>query len=124
MLGSAEMIAFIASSDLKRSSAFYADTLGLPLLERGEYAHVFGAPGATLRVTAVPEVVLAGYTVLGWKVSDIHATVRALKESGVAFTRYDALPQDEHDVWSTPNGDQVAWFVDPDGHTLSLTQFA
>jgi predicted enzyme related to lactoylglutathione lyase len=33
------------------------------------------------------------------------------------------LDQDGHGVWATPGGDRVAWFTDPDGNTLSLTQF-
>lgn len=123
MLGSAEMIAFVASSDLDRSSAFYRDTLGLPLVEQGKFACVFDAHGTMLRVTAVPAVVRAEYTVLGWNVPDIRGAVRHLKAAGAPFKRYDGLEQDEDDVWTTPNGDQVAWFADPDGHTLSLTQF-
>jgi catechol 2,3-dioxygenase-like lactoylglutathione lyase family enzyme len=123
MLGSAELIAFVASSDLDRSSAFYRDTLGLPMVEQGKFACVFDAHGTMLRVTAVPAVVRAEYTVLGWNVPDIRGAVRHLKAAGVAFKRYDALEQDEDDVWTTPNGDQVTWFADPDGHTLSLTQF-
>ena len=32
------------------------------------------------------------------------------------------MNQDSDGVWTTPGGDQVAWFTDPDGHVLSLTQ--
>jgi catechol 2,3-dioxygenase-like lactoylglutathione lyase family enzyme len=124
MLGSADMVTFLASSDLDRSAAFYRDTLGLRLVEQGKYACVFDVNGTMLRVTAVPEVVLATYTVLGWSVPDIRPVVLGLKAAGVEFRRYDNLDQDDDDVWSTPNGDMVAWFADPDGHTLSLTQFS
>ena len=55
---------------------------------------------------------------------DIAATVRDLSAKGVSFTRYDGMGQDETGVWTTPGGDKVAWFTDPDGNTLSLTQFA
>jgi predicted enzyme related to lactoylglutathione lyase len=34
------------------------------------------------------------------------------------------LPQDELGIWTTPDGTKVAWFKDPDGNTLSLTEFA
>jgi predicted enzyme related to lactoylglutathione lyase len=34
------------------------------------------------------------------------------------------MEQDENAVWTTPGGDKIAWFTDPDGNTLSLTQFA
>jgi hypothetical protein len=75
-------------------------------------------------VTAVEQVARPGYTVLGWRVADIGATARALAARGVRCTRYDGMDQDENGVWTTPGGDQVAWFSDPDGNTLSLTQFA
>jgi len=77
-----------------------------------------------LRVTAVAEVARPGYTVLGWRVADITATVRELTGRGVVFLRYDGMNQDEDGVWTTPGGDKVAWFADPDGNVLSLTQFA
>jgi catechol 2,3-dioxygenase-like lactoylglutathione lyase family enzyme len=125
ILGSAELIAFIGSADVARSRSFYEGTLGLELLEENEYACVFSAHGTMLRVAAVPEVLKAGYTVLGWDVPDIRASIRALKAGGVSFHRFDetGMKQDEDDVWAAPNGDLVAWFTDPDEHVLSLTQF-
>jgi hypothetical protein len=33
------------------------------------------------------------------------------------------MDQDENVIWTTPGGDKVAWFADPDDNTLSLTQF-
>ena len=54
---------------------------------------------------------------------DIAAAVRGLAAKGVVFTRYEGMDQDENGVWTTPGGEQVAWFPDPDGNTLSLTQF-
>jgi catechol 2,3-dioxygenase-like lactoylglutathione lyase family enzyme len=124
-LGSARLIGFVGSADLGRSRSFYEETLGLELIEQDEYAAVFSAHGTMLRVTAVPEVVRAEYTVLGWDVPDIRQTVHALKAGGVSFARYDGkgMEQDEDDVWTAPNGDLVAWFTDPDGHVLSVTQF-
>jgi hypothetical protein len=75
-------------------------------------------------VTAVAEVRPAGYTVLGWRVSDIQTSVSELAVKGVSFTRYAGMEQDEHCVWTTPDGDKVAWFSDPEGNTRSLTQFS
>jgi hypothetical protein len=64
-----------------------------------------------------------GYTVLGWRVADIAATARGLAGRGVEFLRHDGMDQDENGAWTTPGGDKVAWFADPDGNVLSLTQF-
>ena len=123
MLGSSAVIAFAAATDLDRARAFYEQALGLPLVGQNEIACVFDANGTMLRVTAVPEVPRAGYTVLGWRVADIAAAARDLAARGVVFIRYDGMDQDGDGVWTTPGGDKVAWFADPDGNILSLTQF-
>lgn len=123
MLESSDVVAFAAATDLPRARAFYEQKLGLPVIEQNDFACVFDANGTMLRVTAVPEVMQASYTVLGWRVTDIEATVRGLTAKGVVFNRYDIMDQDENGVWTTPGGDQVAWFTDPDGNNLSLTQF-
>lgn len=124
MLDSSDLIAFAASADLDRARAFYEGVLGLRLVEQSRYACVFDAHGTMLRVTGVPDVARPGYTVLGWRVSDIESVSAALRSRGVAFARYDGMEQDENAVWTTPGGDKIAWFTDPDGNTLSLTQFA
>jgi catechol 2,3-dioxygenase-like lactoylglutathione lyase family enzyme len=123
MLESSEVIAFAGSADLGRAQAFYERILGLPVIEQNDFACVFDANGTMLRVTAVGEVARAGYTVLGWRVGDIAAMVRGLAPRGVQFLRYDGLDQDEDGIWTTPGGDKVAWFADPDGNVLSVTQF-
>jgi hypothetical protein len=95
---------------------------GLPVLEHDVFAVVLDANGTMLRVTAVGEVAHAGYTVLGWRVSDIAASVSGLSGKGVSFLRYQGMSHDAEGIWTSPSGDKVAWFADPDGNTLSLTQ--
>jgi catechol 2,3-dioxygenase-like lactoylglutathione lyase family enzyme len=122
-VGGAELVGFVATTDLGRAEAFYRDVLGLRHVETGPYACVFDANGTMLRVTLVPERADAPYTVLGWRVGDIAATMADLAARGVEFHRYDGMGQDERGVWTTPDGARIAWFADPDGNTLSLTQF-
>jgi len=122
MLESSDLVAFVAATDLRRARALYEQTLGLPVLEHNDFACVLDAHGTTLRVTAVPEVARGGYTVLGWRVTDIVAAVRDLCARGVTFLRHEGMSQDEHGIWTAPGGAKVAWFADPDGNTLSLTQ--
>jgi catechol 2,3-dioxygenase-like lactoylglutathione lyase family enzyme len=124
MLESSDLVAFVAATDLPRARAFYEQTLGLPVLEHNDFACVLDAHGTMLRVTAVPEVARAGYTVLGRRVADIAAATRELTARGVTFLRYEGMSQDEHGIWTAPDGARVAWFADPDGNTLSLTQDA
>ncbi|HUC24153.1 MAG TPA: VOC family protein [Streptosporangiaceae bacterium] len=123
MLESSHIVAFAATTDLPRARAFYEQVLGLPVTVQNEFACVIDANGTMLCITAVPEVCQGGYTVLGWKVTDITATVGDLAAKGVVFPRYDGMDQDGDGISSAPGGDEVAWFADPDGNVLSLTQF-
>ena len=123
MLGSSAVVAFAATTDMPRAREFYEQTLGLSLVEHNDFACVFDANGTMLRVTAVAEMSGAPYTVLGWNVGDIDAIVDGLGARGVSFTRYDGMGQDARGVWTAPSGGRIAWFTDPDGNVLSLTQF-
>jgi catechol 2,3-dioxygenase-like lactoylglutathione lyase family enzyme len=122
VLADCDLVAFVATTDLARAREFYEGLLGLTFIAETPIACLFDAHGTTVRVTAVPEVHVAPYTVLGWTVPDIASVVRSLVNRGVGFQRFDGMAQDDLGVWRTPSGDQVAWFTDPDGNTLSVTQ--
>lgn len=123
MLQNAKIMAFVGTRDAARAKVFYRDTLGLRLVEENPFALVFDSNGIMLRVTNVNELKPAQFTVLGWEVSDIAAAVKDLARVGVAFSRYPGMSQDADGVWDSPSGARIAWFQDPDGNTLSLTQF-
>lgn len=117
------VIGFVATSHPDRAKKFYRDTLGLPLVsEELPFALVFDANGTILRVTIAKQVHPAGYTVLGWNVPDIAAAAKALSNAGVQFERYAGMEQNELGIWSSPGGAKVAWFKDPDGNILSISQ--
>ena len=122
MLTNATLTAFSATSKPAESLAFYRDVLDLGLIADTPFAIVLDANGTSLRIQKVETVMAPAYTVIGWEVADIQASVDGLLERGVAFERYEGLPQDERGIWSTPDGAMVAWFKDPDGNTLSLSQ--
>jgi catechol 2,3-dioxygenase-like lactoylglutathione lyase family enzyme len=121
VLGSAEFVGFIPVRDPAVARRFYVETLGLGVVEASPFALVLDSNGTTLRVTPVPELRVQPFTVAGWTVADVAATVRALSERGVAFERFEGMDQDELGVWTAPDGARVAWFKDPDGNILSLT---
>jgi catechol 2,3-dioxygenase-like lactoylglutathione lyase family enzyme len=134
VLGSADLMAFVATRDAAAARSFYGETLGalphqgplplgLRLVSDDSFALVFDANGTELRVQKVSEPPPLSYTVLGWKVTDIRETVARLAAKGVRFETYEWLPQDESGVWTAPDGTRVAWFKDSDGNLLSLTQF-
>jgi predicted enzyme related to lactoylglutathione lyase len=122
-LDTARLVGFIPTTDLVRARSFYADTLGLRVVDESEFACAFDANGTMLRVTPVRKVARARYTVLGWAVDDIDTTVRELNDAGVALVRYRGMDVDHLGIWTAPGGSRVAWFQDPDGNLLSLTQF-
>ncbi len=120
MLRDGRPVAFVGVSDLDAAERFYGDVLGLELADARPFALVSDSPEAQVRITEVPEVRAAPYTVLGWTVADLDAEVDRLAAAGVAFTRYEGMSQDQRGIWTAPDGTRVAWFVDPDGNTLSL----
>jgi catechol 2,3-dioxygenase-like lactoylglutathione lyase family enzyme len=122
-LDDARLIAFVPTTDLARARAFYAETLCLRVTDESPYACVFDAGGTMLRLTPVRKLSKVRYTVLGWGVVDIAATVAALTAEGVAFVTFRGMDVDEAGIWTAPGGDRVAWFEDPDGNLLSVTQF-
>ena len=126
MLSSSRLVGFVATAKPDQAKRFYADALGLALLDDGPYALVFSAGGGanTIRVQKVPRVTPAGYTSLGWVVEHIERTIADLASRGVKFERFEGMTQSASGVWRTPDGSAVAWFKDPDGNILSLTEHA
>jgi catechol 2,3-dioxygenase-like lactoylglutathione lyase family enzyme len=116
-------VLFLATANAERSQAFYERVLGLAFVADESPALVFRVGDRMLRIQKVEQVYAAPYTALGWAVSDIRQTVRALRTQGVVFRRYEGMNQDGDGIWLAPSGALVAWFQDPDGHVLSLTQF-
>jgi len=126
MLASLKPIAFIGVRDKERARTFYGETLGLRLTsDELPFALVYDAGGFMLRVTPVgnQELRPVQFTVLGWETPDIVGTVKELQKGGVHFEHFGGgMPQDELGIWTAPNGVRVAWFKDPDGNTLSVSQ--
>lgn len=116
-------ILFLATANAERSRAFYERVLGLDFVADELPALVFQVGHSMLRIQKVDRVHKVPYTVLGWSVPDIQRSVHQLRAAGVVFQRYEGMTQDNDGIWHAPSGALVAWFQDPDGHTLSLTQF-
>jgi catechol 2,3-dioxygenase-like lactoylglutathione lyase family enzyme len=122
-LANFNIIAFVTIVDVERAKSFYADTLGLRLVEEEPpFALVFDANGIMLRLAMGKELTPAKGTVLGWQVPDIESAVRTMQARGVQFERWEFLKQDASGIWTTPTGARVAWFKDPDGNILSLSE--
>jgi catechol 2,3-dioxygenase-like lactoylglutathione lyase family enzyme len=119
----AKLIGFIPTRDAARARAFYESTLGLRFVEDDTFALVMDSNGTMIRIARVPDYTPFPFTLLGWEVSDIDAAVADLAAKGVQFYRYSFLEQSPNGVWTAPgNAAKIAWFPDPDGNILSISQ--
>jgi catechol 2,3-dioxygenase-like lactoylglutathione lyase family enzyme len=121
----AQPVCFVLTANRAAAKPFYADVLGLRIMGEDDHAVTFDLGNRTpLRLTDLPGHMGAGHTVLGWHVGDIKSAVKALRAKGVEFKVYEGFGQDADAIWNSPGGGAaVAWFADPDGNVLSLTQF-
>jgi catechol 2,3-dioxygenase-like lactoylglutathione lyase family enzyme len=122
MLGSINIVAFVPIKDSDKARAFYEGVLGLRFVKDDGFALVMEANGIKVRVAKVPDFKPAQFTILGWEVPDIEKMVTALQAKGVHFERFGFFEQDKLGIWTAPTGDKVAWFKDPDGNILSVSQ--
>ena len=123
MLTHSALIAFIATTLPEQAKAFYTEALGMTLVDDTPFALVYNANGTMLRIQKVQAHTPASHTVLGWQVSNIREAVEKLLRCGITCERYAGLSQDEQGIWTTPDGNRIAWFCDPDGNVLSFTEF-
>jgi catechol 2,3-dioxygenase-like lactoylglutathione lyase family enzyme len=119
MLSSTNIIGFVPTKDSAKARAFYEDTLGLRFVKDDGFALVFDANGIMVRITKA-QFTPAPFTILGWQVNEIEKVVAAIQSKGVVFEGF--FEQDKLGIWTAPSGDKVAWFKDPDGNVLSVSQ--
>jgi catechol 2,3-dioxygenase-like lactoylglutathione lyase family enzyme len=122
MLGAMNIIAFVSTKNPEKARSFYEGVLGLRFVKDDGFAMVLDANGTMIRVAKVQEFKPAQFTILGWQVAGIEKVVAVLQEKGVQFERFDFFEQDQLGIWTAPSGDKVAWFKDPDGNVLSVSQ--
>lgn len=118
------VVTFLLTQKPDAAIAFYRDQLGLRFVRDDGFALVFDIDGVMLRIGKVQTFAPAQNTVLGWEAEDIVASVQELAGKGIRFERYPNMGQDEHGICTFPTGDKVAWFKDPDGNVLSVSQHA
>jgi catechol 2,3-dioxygenase-like lactoylglutathione lyase family enzyme len=123
MLGSLNIVAFVPTNDTDKARTFYEKVLGLRFVKDDGFALVLDANGIMVRVAKVPAPFTpAQFTILGWQVTQIEKMVKALQQKGVHFERFGFFEQDALGIWTAPSGEKVAWFKDPDGNILSVSQ--
>jgi catechol 2,3-dioxygenase-like lactoylglutathione lyase family enzyme len=114
---------FIPTRDGDAARAFYETKVGLRFISDDQFALVFQSGTNLIRISRTGSFTPAPYTILGWQSSNIEQDVREMAARGIKFERYDYIgTQDELGIWTSPSGAKVAWFKDPDGNTLSISQ--
>lgn len=126
MLAEQSYLGFIPVTDVAAARHFYVELLGLELRADTPFALIVRSGSTELRLTPVPGLKPQPFTVAGWEVDDIDTVAGELMAVGIEGNRYDAVAdsQDEHGIWTAPNGDRVLWFSDPDGNILSISSHA
>lgn len=122
MLNNSKIIGFAPTKDAANAKHFYVDQLGLEFVSEDEYALVLNANGNMIRIIKGADFKPVHYTVLGWEVKNIESMASGLKSRGVVFEQYPFIQDKELGIWNTPSGDKVAWFKDPDGNVLSISE--
>jgi catechol 2,3-dioxygenase-like lactoylglutathione lyase family enzyme len=117
-----KLIGFIPTRNAELARAFYEHKLGLHFVADDQFALVFESGGSMIRIVRVGEFTPHPFTILGWESTNIEQDARDFGERGVQFERYGLPGQDERGIWTSPSGARVAWFKDPDGNVLSLSQ--
>jgi catechol 2,3-dioxygenase-like lactoylglutathione lyase family enzyme len=118
-LDTALLVTTVAVTDLDRARTFFADTLGLPILDDQPFAIRFGA-GQGSQVSVRRGQPNVGQTVGHFEVDDIEAEVRDLVGRGVSFNEYEQPKTVDFIAEIGPA--RGAWFSDPDGNVFGLRQ--
>jgi len=122
MLASGKMVGFVPTKDYDKARAFYEGKLEFEFVSLDQYALVLSVGGHRIRIAKVPNFTPLQGTILGWEVKNIETVVTWLRDRGVPSEKYPFLQDRELGIWTAPNGDKVAWFKDPDGNILGVSQ--
>jgi catechol 2,3-dioxygenase-like lactoylglutathione lyase family enzyme len=121
MLSSCQLMGFVPITDVARARAFYVDALGLEFISDDQFATVVRTAGNDIRLAHMTSFTAAPYTICGWKVPDVRALAAQLVRAGIVFEKYPFV-EDPSGIWTAPGGAMIAWFKDPDGNVLSISQ--
>jgi catechol 2,3-dioxygenase-like lactoylglutathione lyase family enzyme len=122
MLASGKMVGFVPTADYDKARAFYEGKLGFEFVSLDQYAMVMSVGGHKIRISKAPNFVPRQATILGWEVEDVRSVALWLRERGVELEKFPFAQDRELGIWTTPTGDKIAWFKDPDGNILSIGQ--
>ena len=110
------------TKDYDKARAFYEGKLGFEFVSLDQFALVMTVGGHMIRIAKVPNFTPLQGTILGWQVENIESVAAWLRDRGVPPEKYPFAQDQTLGIWTTPDGSKVAWFKDPDGNILSISQ--
>ena len=122
MIFNGKVVAFLPTKDAGKARVFYESVLGMRFISDDHFALVMDADGTMIRIVRMGEFTPAPFTILGWEVTSIETAVGRMSSAGVTFERFGLPGQGEDGIWNAPGGARVAWFKDPDGNVLSVSE--
>jgi catechol 2,3-dioxygenase-like lactoylglutathione lyase family enzyme len=122
VLGDHPIRATIPATDMARARVFYADTLGLKVVEENPEGIEFESGGVRFGIFPTRATAGSGATVATWEVQDLEAEVSELQSRGVQFDEYDLPDFKTVNGIAEIEGFRGAWFKDTEGNVLSLVQ--
>lgn len=122
-LQSGTPVAFLYVTDRDKALSFYCEKLGFQLRSSDAFGDFIDVGRGLIRMTTMPDHTASPHPVLGWDIGDIVAAVEALRDRSVVLNIHEGMGQDELGIWTAPDGrSKVAFFSDPDGNVLTLSQ--
>jgi catechol 2,3-dioxygenase-like lactoylglutathione lyase family enzyme len=116
-------VAFLYVKDRERALNFYRGKLGFQLRSSDTFGDFIELGTGLARMTVMADYSATPHPVLGWNVADIGTAASALRDRGIVFTIHEGMGQDALGIWTSPDGrSKVAFFSDPDGNVLTLSQ--
>lgn len=122
MLTLSRLVGFVPTTDYDAARTFYVDKLGLEFVSLDQFALVVRSGATMIRITKIPNFTPLQGTTLGWAVDDIEAVAKWLLSCGVALEKFPFAQDQQLGIWTAPGGDRIAWFKDPSGNILSISQ--
>jgi catechol 2,3-dioxygenase-like lactoylglutathione lyase family enzyme len=122
-IAQADVVAMVAVKDLDAAKEFYGDKLGLEQAMEGPAGIAYKSGSGTLFVYPAPTAGTNQATSANWQVDDIESVVAELKDKGITFEKFDVPgAKQEGDISVMGANMKAAWFKDPSGNILGLTQ--
>ena len=121
MLGEQNVVANVAVKDLTAAKKFYEGQLGLSTVGNDPNGVMYKCGSSKMLVYESQFAGTNQATSASWDVEDVESVVTALKGRGIKFESYDIPGVDKQGDVHVMGELKAAWFKDPDGNILCVS---